>query len=403
MLLSFYVTIYIFAKHYFKPKKEIMNKIKILVGFILLSTVTTYAQLTSAAIAIDDNNEVKIAKELIDKYMSKEKSANDPKGWYYKGYIYERIATSNDEAIRKLDADPLTKSVEGYSKSISLDKPNGEWAKKSKEKSTNLWPVVYNKGIEYYQASQFSDALRMMELSQNLKPSDTTSYVNAALIALQAKDYAFAKKTYYKLLELNKNPNYYRNLMYAIQELPKKTKQDTLDADEEMLKVVQMARKEFPKDPNLMAQEVNLYISAKRQNEAIAKLTEAIETDPSNAKLYYFNLGILHKQLNEDAKAKDYFQKSLKIDSLAEESNYMMGLMLMEEGDAINKKLNKMTYQQSISPAGKKEEDRREALYRKAIPYFEKSYRVNKDPKLKIQLEELYKRFKMNDKLSKLK
>jgi len=325
----------------------------------------------------------------------KEKSLLDPKGWLYKGKIYQFISGSEKPEIKALAPEPTKTIIEAYQKTIETDKSKSqEYAKQAKEMLEVVWGLVFNDGIKKYQENDFKGALDNMLICQTLKPADTLAYTVGASIAIQAKDFAAAKKSYYTLIASgNKNYMFYKNLLYITSEEEKNT--------EEAFKVVQMGREQFPNDAMFMAQEVNMYIASGKTKEAVEKLEQAAGKDPANAKVYYYNLGILYKQTNDNIKAKEYFAKSLAVDAEYEGANYMTGFIFMEEGDVLNKKLNNMTLKE-YNMSGKKDEAKRDDLYKKALPFLEKAYAQNKDQKVKDQLISIYRKFKMEDKIQKL-
>ncbi|MDX2196756.1 MAG: hypothetical protein NW207_10085 [Cytophagales bacterium] len=369
-----------------------MKKILFLCLTLAICEVST-AQLTNVIIALQEGN-VPVAKKNIDAYMAKEKSATDAKGYFYKGNVYETIFLSKDAAITALEANPLPIAVEAYMKSVSLDKPKGEWVTKSKERLENLWASSYNKSIELYKANDMDGALKYIEITQLIKADDTTAFSIGASFAITSEKFEKAIEYYNKLIALNtQNLSVYKNLLYIYTQKIKN--------NDKAIEICGLGRKKFPNESSFMAEEVNIYIATNRTAEAIAKLNDAVQNDKPNAKVYLYNLGILYKQTGDNIKAKENFVQSLAIDSLYEGANYMLGFMTMEEGDVINKKINNMNMK-DYTAIGKKEEAKRDALYKKAIPYLEKSYKVNKDPKLKEQLTSIYTKFKMTDKIKSL-
>jgi tetratricopeptide (TPR) repeat protein len=368
-------------------------KKRILVSIALITVYQSFAQLTNAILGFQ-NGEIKIAKESIDKYMLKEKSLQEAKAWYTKGNIYESIFYSTDESIKSLDPNALKVAVEAYQKAIALDKPGGEFATNSKPRIDNIWGATFNSSIEKYKAADYKKSLELMSICQSIKPADTLAYNVGASIAIEGKDFNYAKSAYRSLISMNYKPRkVYQNLYYVVKEELKNT-------DEAFL-ILAEARKEFPNDKEFQNQEIDLYISTGKQQEAINKLNEAIKADAPNAKVYYYNLGIIYKQMNDNAKSKEALKQSLALDSLYEGSNFMMGYLFMDEGDILNKKINNMTGKE-YAMTGKNEENKRDAIYKRAIPFLEKSYKVNKDAKLKSQLVSLYTKFKMDAKLKQL-
>lgn len=359
---------------------------------LIASVATSYAQLTNAILFMQDG-QIRQAKENIDKYMAKEKSATDAKGWFYKGNIYESIAFSKDTAVRKLETqiNAIKTITEAYNKSLSLDKPNGEFAKQIPGRLEGVWASAYNIGIEKHQAQESKIALEYMNLASAIKPTDTMTVNNAASIAVQSKDFVYAKDAYTKLISLgNKAKKNYSQLYYIVKE--------ELKDKEATEKVLTEALSLYPTDSYFMAEEINMAINSGKKDEAIAKLNKAIENDQKNAAMYYYNLGILYKQSNDAVKSKENFQKSLEIDPLNEGSNYMMGFISLDEGDILNKKINAMSMKEYTN-VGKALEPKRDDLYKSAIPYLEKSYDVSKDGKLKTQINNLYNKMKINKKI----
>ncbi len=359
---------------------------------VACAVATSYAQLTNAILFMQDG-QIRQAKENIDKYMAKEKSATDAKGWFYKGNIYEAIAFSKDTSVTKLESksNAIKIIAEAYNKSLSLDKPNGEFAKQIPSRLEGVRATTFNNGIEKYNEQDYPAALNFMTLASMVNPNDTSSVITGANIAIQAKDYVYAKDALTKFIGMgNKAKKNYSQLYYILKE--------ELKDKENTAKVLAEARALYPTDSYFMAEEINQALDAGKKDEAITKLNDAIKNDSKNAAMYLYNLGILYKQSNDGVKAKENFQKSLEIDPTNEGSNYMMGFICLDEGDNLNKKINAMTLK-DYNTTGKSLEPKRDDLYKSAIPYLEKSYDVSKDAKLKTQINNLYTKMKINKKI----
>lgn len=367
---------------------------KKLISIVLIGGINfAYAQLTNAILAIQDGD-VKVAKESIDKYMAKPKSDQDPKGWYYKGNIYESIAFTKDSlVVGKLETkqNAIKTTAEAYQKAISLDKPNGEWAKQAKDRVEGVWANSLNEGINKYNVKDYKTAIEFLKLASDVKPSDTLSVVNTGLIAIEARDFVSAKGAFLKLISMGYKTKRNYSQAYFISK-------DELKDDAETARILAEARTTFPTDAYFMTEEINALIKADKKEEAISKLNGALSTDPANAAMYQYNLGLLYNQTGDKLKAKESFNQSLAKDSLYADSNYMMGFMLLEEGDVINKKINQMKMPE-YQAKGKSEEAKRDNVYKSAIPYLEKSYSVSKEPALKSQLNNLYAKHKINKKI----
>jgi len=248
-----------------------------LASFSLQAQVAT---LTNAILYYNDGDIIK-AKEEIDKAALNEKTIGMPKTWYYKGLIDKDIYRSTTASTKALDPDALTHSFDAFNKSIALEKPAGEFTKKSKESLQEIWSLSINSGIDYYKQSSFTKAITEYERAQAIKPADTTAYLYALYAANELNDQALLEKYNAKLMELHyTSPFIYFNLIANM------ANRKQLDS---ALEMSAKAVKEFPSDVNLKNQELVLLINkgaeydhAANRKSAMLCYQKALTIDSTN-------------------------------------------------------------------------------------------------------------------------
>ncbi len=222
---------------------------------MLVSFYTAQAQvatLTNAILYHDEGNLPK-AKEEIDKAVLNEKTIVMPKAWFYKGVIYKEIFQSTAPHIKSLDADALPHAFEAYNKAIALEKPAGEFTRKSKEGLEEIWTLSINSGITYYHQSSFTKAIAEYERAQAIKPADTTAFLYALYAANEMKNDTLVEKYAANLLALNySSPFIYYNRIVGL------ANRNQLDS---AIALSAKAVQKFPADQNLRRQELVLLIN----------------------------------------------------------------------------------------------------------------------------------------------
>lgn len=347
---------------------------------------------TNASLLHKDGDLLK-AKDQIDKATVHEKTSLQAKTWYYRGVIYMDMVNSADSTIQKAAPDGVKQAVEAFDKVRQLDKPNGEYVKLAESRKINLWATALNKGINQSKKGQNTQALESYELAQRLRPENDTAYISAAGLAAQIKDYTSAKKYYAKLAEITNDPIYYSTLIWVLQNVDK----DYTKA----LEVAEQGLKKYPNNTRLMDDQINLYIATNKIDEAKAKMEEAIVKNPKNALLYY-NLGTIYDKKGDEAKAKEYYNKSLEIDAENFDANFNLGAWYYNKAAKLINEVNKMTLQ-VYQKEGKKKEDEYTAILKESLPFMEKAYKLKpQDESVKKILRDLYKRLKMTDKENSL-
>ena len=144
-----------------------------------------------------------------------------------------------------------------------------------------------------------------------------------------------------------------------------------LGDNERAMDAVKEARKEDPKDLNLILTEANLYIQLEENDRFEALMKEAIEQDPTNASLY-FNLGVINAQRGMNEEAKGYYQKSIELDPNSE-SGYLNLVSLILEGEStIVEEMNSLGNSRADNARYEQLKTDRENLYLECVPILKK-------------------------------
>ena len=144
-----------------------------------------------------------------------------------------------------------------------------------------------------------------------------------------------------------------------------------LGDNERAMDAVKEARKEDPKDLNLILTEANLYIQLEENDRFEALMKEAIEQDPTNATLY-FNLGVINAQRGMNEEAKGYYQKSIELDPNSE-SGYLNLVSLILEGEStIVEEMNNLGNSRADNARYEQLKTDRENLYLECVPILKK-------------------------------
>ncbi len=367
--------------------------------FIILLSLFAYAgnaqnsAVTKAATA-QTKGELDKAKLYIDQAAVHEKSKTKGKTWFTKGLVYESIAFSEDETYKALASDALEQSLEAYNKALSMEKENSVTYFQTTQRIDNMWGEYLNRGADLYQKQDYTNALTAFEKTIMIKPKDTTGLIYAAITAQVDKQYDSAEKYYNQLKELDyASPEMYKALVY-IQRAHHKDNTKALQA-------IKDAREIYPDDKDLMKEEINVLIVTEQVDEAREKLLVAIEKEPDNANLRY-NLAFLYDQVGDTEKSLDLYKKAVDLNPDYFDAIYNIAVINFNNAAESLKIANEMdlkTYQKD----GQKYIDDANTKFKDAVPYFEKAHELNpKDTSVLENLELIYKRLKMFDKLEEV-
>lgn len=270
-----------------------------------------------------------------------------------------------------------------------------------------------------------------------LSPRDTTFLDNAALVYNLGKDYEKSIELYEQLLDLNytgvattftatskangeevgfaskkdmdlqvklgvvENPQ--TNISKSRREVIYKNLAQnyaSLEKLEKALEVLAAGRIQFPASYDLLIDEANVFYRSGDNDKFKEKLEEAIRINPTEPTLYY-NVGVMNMGQGKLEEAIKNFEKAVELKPDYGDAYNNIGAAIIESANPIIDEMN-----QNLSDFDKYDElqEKQIALYKKAIPYYQKSLEHDdKNTTLMQTLIGLYENVDMMDERDKLK
>ena len=383
---------------------------------LLLVSITILSQAQKgkviAASSALSESQLKEAKTLITEAFSDPEVETMAKAWLVKADIFKEIYVLQMEGLL-MTPNSLQIADEAYKKAYDLDmaaeKKPGRYKDDIKEGLFTVSRGHFEKAVAKFNAGEFENAMNgflrstemiyYMDSKSLISESDRADadvikkdgYENAALCALNAKDYDAAAKIYQKLIDYGMaDDKVYANLasIYI-------SKENYEDAKA----IIEAGRKIYPENESLVDSELNYYIGTDQSDKAIDKLLEAISGKPDNVDLY-FNLALAYDKLGDKEKMIESYTKIIEMDPTYHAAYLNLGAYYNEKANEVIKEMNDMTdWKQAV-----KLEPKRDEYYNKALPYLEKAYKLDKEnPAVLRALERIYANMNMLDKVKELK
>ncbi len=317
------------------------------------------------------------AKTMIDVCETDPKLALDAKTWFYSGMIYMSLDTTKNPKYNSLASNAFEKSLASFAKADELNKnsknelfytDNSSFIPVTKTEVIDRMSGHYlNLGAAAYQEDDYDAALHNFERAQKVKPSDTTSYFYAGIVANSDEQYARAAE-YMKSYQANGGvaiEAYYVRINAA--------------AQTDKAKAVDLAREakaRYPANVELPKMELQYLIELERVQEAKVGLEAAIKTEPNNVVLHYF-LAFTNFRMGDYEAAKASCEQALKIDPKSFDAQILLAKAYYVDAENIKKQMNSL----GITDADKKKRFELDKMYveklKIALPYWEKAEKLN--------------------------
>ncbi len=322
----------------------------------------------TANISLNDND-LKDAKKYIDLAAANESTKNDPKMFFVKGDVYFRLALDTTEKTliyRVQDNAMVYKALEAYIN--CLKSGNEKYSKLALNqiagdlgKALGIGAVAYNEAmiardnqVVGKDPHGFETAIKYFDLLLSAFPYDKANKIkagnseltinqitkNAGKAAYYKKDWPLVTKYLGKLAsESFIDPDLYITLSKAFQE-----QGDTATA----IKYVEQGRELKSDNQDLINEELFLYSRSNQADKLVDKLSKAIESDPTNAKYYYYRASTYEGLFKNNDKRTDYMEKaeldykeSIKLDAGDADVNIALGIFYFNKAvPVINEREN---------------------------------------------------------------
>ena len=373
-----------------------MKRVLVTIGLCLMTTVVfgqKKAVSDAERIAKDSKPDFNEARALIKGAMENAETKDDAKTWYVAGLIEDtQFSTENmkqilgqkpDEAVMY---EALGNILPYFKESYRLDQLPNEKGKVKPKYTKNIKGTL-NANILYYlnggayffdqrnykRAHDFFEQyLEIADLpfmkGEKAAARDSNFMIvqfYAAIAAMQMdnpqqaiKDLNRAKGTDYRRFDV------YQSLCYVYDQVLK----DTVGLE----KTLEEGMKLFPDSSYFLNNMINVYISTKRNEQAMQLLNTAISKSPNNPQLYFALGSLCEVGLKDEAKAEEAYKKALDLDPENPSNIFSVGRLYFNQGVSLLDKANSLNDQNQY----KAEKAKAEAMLRKALPFFEKAHKL---------------------------
>ncbi len=375
------------------------------------------------------------AKLIIDSVYMNPAVTNAYKTWLVRGKVYNELAAVDNSLLvinsraKLMNKDAALISFQALDKALGL-------AVKSFEKGDvldimqELSQYLNNFASSAYNNQKYGDAYQNFEavlkinqrmLENKRKPIlsseddiNRQKYI-VAVCALSANEQSVATKYFEELEAVNFNDStnsgavVYESLYNAY------NGKDSVKAE----KYLMTGRQKFPNESNLLFAEINYYLKKGKLADLIEKLKLAIAKEPNNLSIYatlgnvYDNLCQKEWEMGNMSKGEEYLNESNKYYDVVLEKDpnnanalYSKGALYYNRAALVSKEANKLANDYSKEGTKKYNEKRAEieALFDKALPFFEKADKVEgNDVNTLIALKEIYAKKGQFDKSNEIK
>ncbi|MCF8449168.1 MAG: hypothetical protein K9G49_04785 [Taibaiella sp.] len=336
------------------------------------------------------------AKTEIDKAMANPETSEKPKAMFAKAQIY--FSLQNVEKYK--GSNPYK---EGLKTTIKLAETKPDYEKSTVDQMLILGGFLsYNEGVKAYNEKKYTESVELMktvtkigEMGGGKRFEKQPPNMMKQMDTVVADAYlTMANSVYYAgnmdeaiplLIKVKSNP--IRRIPSVYECLIDAYSRQKNSAQE--LATIEEARKIFPNDVTLRNYELNYYIKAGKMDELIKRLEDAASKEPNNSDIQ-FNIATTYLSMASPkdgkkpansaelfTKSEEAFVRAIKIAPENSGFNYNFGALYFNQATDYNDQINAIT---GSSKADQEKYEslkaKRDGLFAKATPYFEKSYSI---------------------------
>ena len=332
-------------------------------------------------------------------------------------------------------------AIESLEKLKNLESQMGKlkYTDEANQMKSSMFNSFITKANQAFNNNDFKTAAERFEKIYLVSPKDTLYLYNAAYSAVEAQDYDMAIDYFLKLKEVG-----YTGIKMNYFATDKETGEEVLFADKagrdfslkikthlkprdekvkskrgEIVKNIALiyvsqgenekalaamidARNENPDDLGLIIAQAQMYLKMGNTEKFTALIDEA-SSKGSDDPEFLFNLGTLLAESGNHTDAKKYYQKSIDMDPTYNYAYINMAFSVLAEESKIVEEMNGLGNTAADNKRYDELKEKREDLYREAIPFFEKSLTLNEDINVVTNLMNLYSVLGETDKYKALK
>jgi len=341
--------------------------------------------------------------------------------YYTRGKIYNDLAKKgNNEAFEK--------AVTSFKKVIEIEKASGKqkYTSETNQYMATLTADLVNSAVSDNSNSKFKEAAEKLYMSYTLSPKDTSYLYYAAGSAVNGGHYELALDYYNKLQEIGYDGSgvvykatnaasgeveqmdkVQRDLMVKSgtysnpidEKTPSKKAEivkntaliyTQLGQDEKALEAYQAARKNDPKDVNLILNEANLYFNQGNKDKFKELMAQAIALAPDNPDLHY-NVGVISMEQDNYEDARTSYKKAIELDSKYTNAYLNLSTTYVNEGNALIDEMNSLGNSRADIAKYDELKEKKDSLFRRGADVLEDALNNNpENENIMTQLKNIY-------------
>jgi len=284
--------------------------------------------------------------------------------------IADDASNAYNEAIQ------LNKNPETKEKSVAFFDKAAKGFKKVYVLSATDTAFLQNSALAYYFSNNFSESVKTYQKLLDIGYTGiSTSYIATSVVNDQKIGYATKEEMDKQVkLKLAKNPEVIvrKSQRNGIIKMIAKN-YIALQDNEKALEAIKKAQEASPNDYGLLVDEANVYFAMGNNIMFKQKLEEAVKINPNDYMLHY-NIGVMKMDLNDNDGAIASFNKAIELQPDYKDAYNNIGAAILAKAEPLVEEMNA-----NLSNFDKydKLQAQQLAIYKEALPYYEKVYEMD--------------------------